>query len=106
MTATPAESGSPRTLLRAFPFVPLEERRRQDRERHRLFRARRQIRRGGGVVCELHVGGATLRGLQRLGLVAEDEHDPATVAAAVCYLLQSTVYELGSIVQRLTPDER
>jgi hypothetical protein len=101
MTATPAENSSPGTL-RIFPVLPLEEYRRRDRERHRVFRARRRTRQSGGVICELHLSGTILHGLRRMGLVAEDERDPETIAAAVCYFLQSTVYELGSILQRFT----
>jgi hypothetical protein len=106
MTATPAESGSREVMLRTFPILPPEERRRRDAERHRVYRARRQTMRSGGVVIpELHLSGATLHGLRRLGLVDEDERDPSVIAEAVCYLL-GTAYELASLIRRFAPDER
>jgi hypothetical protein len=107
MTATPAESHRPGVIVRTFRVPPLEEHRRRDAERHRRFRARRQTKRGGGLVLEeLHLNGAILYGLRRLGLVGPDERDPETIAGAVCYLLQSVSCELATILQRLTPDEQ
>jgi hypothetical protein len=107
MTTTPAESPSPGTILRTFRALPPEERRRRDAARHRVYRARRQTKQAGGVVLEeLHLNAAILYGLRRLGLVGADERDPATIAGAVCYLLQNVSCELACILERLTPDER
>jgi hypothetical protein len=107
VTAIPAESGSPKVILRTFPVLPAEERRRRDAARHRVYRARRQTKRAGGVVLEeLHLNAAILYGLRRLGLVGADERDPETIAGAVCYLLQNVSCELARILERLTPDER
>ena len=102
MTAAPAEN--PGLVLRPFPFRSAEVRRQQDRDRHRLYRARQRCRQSGGVVLELHLNGAHLHGLRRLGLVAEDERDPAIIAAAVCYLLGSA-YQLANLVQHFIPDD-
>jgi hypothetical protein len=105
MTAIPAKSHSRGVVLRTFPILPPEEHRRKDAARQRRWRLRNRCLRAGGIVAEVHVSRSILYGLQRLGLVAEDERDPETVAGAVCYLLQSTLYELGTILQRLTPDD-
>jgi hypothetical protein len=105
MTATVAENHSRGIVLRAFPALSPEESRRKDAARHRVARARRQTRRSGGIVLELHLTGANLYALRQLGLVAEDERDPETVAAAVNYFLQSTAFELASVLRRFTPDD-
>jgi hypothetical protein len=90
-----------------LPSLLVEERRRQERERKRRFRSRRQVVRAGGVVLrDMPVGGATLWGLQRLGLLDEDSrHDPEAVAAALRFFVESTVHGLADILQRFSPDE-
>jgi hypothetical protein len=85
-----------------LPNLLQEERRRRDRERQRLTRARRRTRRSGGTVVEMHVGSVILLGLERLGLLDEAERDPETIAGALAYYLESTLYEAAAIVRRLT----
>jgi hypothetical protein len=100
-----ASPSAPRTMPAMLPSLLVEERRRQERERKRRFRSRRQVVRAGGVVLrDLPVGGATLWGLQRLGLLDQDSrHDPEAVAAALRYLVDGTIHELANIVGRLAP---
>jgi hypothetical protein len=105
MTMTLAESHSPGVIVRAFPILPPEEHRRREAARQRRWRLRNRCLRAGGVVAEVHVNRSILYGLQRLGLVAEDERDPETIAGAVCYVLQNTLHELGTILQRLAPGD-
>jgi hypothetical protein len=107
VTAIPTESTSPGAMPGMLPSLLVEERRRQERERKRRFRSRRQVVRAGGVVLrDLPVGGATLWGLQRLGLLDEDSrHDPEAVAAALRYLVEGTIHEMANILQRFSPDE-
>jgi len=105
LTAVPAESHRPGTAPGMMPDPLLEKHRQQERERKRRFRSRRQVMRAGGVVLrDLPVGGVTLWGLQRLGLLDQDSrHDPEAVAAALRYLVDGTIHELANIVGRLAP---
>ena len=105
MTAVPAESHRPGTAPGMMPDPLLEKHRQQERERKRRFRSRRQVMRAGGVIVrELPVGGASLWGLQRLGLLDQDSrHDPEAVATALRYLVDGTIHELANIVGRLAP---
>jgi hypothetical protein len=100
-----ASPSAPRTMPAMLPNLLVEERRRQERERKRRFRSRRQVVQAGGVVLrDLPVGGATLWGLQRLGLLDQDSrHDPEAVATALRYLVDGTIHELANIVGRLAP---
>jgi hypothetical protein len=100
MTATPAESRSPGATPGMLPSLLLEERRRRDRERQCLTRVRRRTRRAGGLVVEAHVGPMILHGLERLGLLDEGDRDPSTVAAALAYYLEGTLYETATLVRR------
>jgi hypothetical protein len=102
-----ASPSAPRTMPAMLPNLLVEERRRQERERKRRFRSRRQVVQAGGVVLrDLPVSGATLWGLQRLGLLDQDSrHDPEAVAAALHHLVEGTVHELANILQRFSPDE-
>jgi hypothetical protein len=100
-----ASPSAPRTMPVMLASLLLEKHRQQERERKRRFRSRRQVMRAGGVIVrELPVGGATLWGLQRLGLLDQDSrHDPEAVAAALRYLVEGTIHELANIVGRLAP---
>src|SRR3954469_4898727 len=106
MTATPAESHRPGTAPGMLPDPLLEKHRQQERLRKRRFRSRRQVVRAGGVVLrDMPVGGCDPVGLQRLGLLDEDSrHDPEAVAAALRYLVESTVHEVANILQRFSPE--